>query len=387
MIKTCIYLIFSISVLGTSIIAPAMGMLSTYFAGENETLIKLILTIPALTVIISCYFAIPLAAKYGKKNIVLLSLFIYAFAGCASAFSENIYSMLLWRALLGVGIGFLTPLSQTLPADFFTGEERQETYAKSGSSISLGNVTFITLAGFLASYSWRYSFAIYLVGFIVMLFVFYFLPNKATITSKTCYKDINQSSINTLTLDKRIYYVGIALFFFMSSVFVLFTNLAILIDERNLGTPTLAGYILATNSFCSFFVSYNLVKLRKKFGKFLYPLIPFFVTCAHCTIYFATSAKMLFLAQILNAIAMGIALPLASILIAEFSNEKNSVKGMAVMTVSIFLGQLASPFISSYLPVFSGIQPSGAVFLSVGLFAFIVFIAFTFKVLFSIKKQ
>ncbi len=370
MIKATIYLISSISVLGTAIITPAMGTLAEYFAEANETLVKLILTIPALTVILTCFFAIPLSKKFGKKNMLLLSLFIFAVAGFASAFTTDIYSMLFWRAMLGVGIGLLTPISQTLPTDYFTGEERQITYARCGSSISVGNVTFVLLAGILATYSWRYTFYIYLVGFIVLFAVFFTLPKHATVVEKSEQKSQHP-------LNPAVYLVAIALFLFMSSFYVMLTNIAIVVDKRNIGTPSLVGYIVATHSFSAFFISYNFVKIRKFFKKYIYIFIPLFTGVAHILIFFATSAYMFFIAMACNAIALGITMPLSSILVSEFSGKSNIVKGMAVMTVSIFVGQLASPFVSSYLPTFasfSGANNVGSVFFTVAIISFIFFI-------------
>ncbi len=379
MIKLIIYLIFSISVLGTSIISPAMGTLSAHFSDVNQTLVQLILTIPALTVIFSCFFSIKLTKKFGKKNTLLFALFLYGFAGCASAFAHDIYSMLFFRALLGVGIGILMPLSQTLPSDFFKGTERQIVYARAGSSISLGNMVFITLAGILASYSWNYTFAIYLVGFIVMLVVFFFLPKHATIIDK-------EEKTKAKALNPQVYLVGAALFIFMATVYVLFANLAILMDKRNIGTVAMAGYILATNSLVSFFISFNLVKIRKILGKYIYPLVPLLIVCAHALIYFSDSVSQLFIAQICNAIAMGITMPLSSIAISEFSDKSNITKGMAVMTVSIFLGQLASPFLSSYLPLFSGFNKVGGIFFTIAIFMSLIFFITLFYVLFLFPK-
>ncbi len=370
MIKASIYLISSISVLGTAIIAPAMGTLAHYFADTNQTLVKLILTIPAIFVIFTCFFSTLLAKKFGKKNILLLSLFIFGASGFAGAFATDIYTMLFSRAMLGVGLGLLTPISQTLPADFFTGEEKQITYARAGSSISVGNVTFVLLAGFLATYSWRYTFYIYLVGFIVLFAVFFFLPREATIVEK------NEEQGNQ-ALNPSVYLVGIALFLFMISFYVILTNLAIVVDKRDIGSPRLVGYIIATNSFTSFFVSYNLVKIRKFLGKFVYSAIPLFLFFAHILIYLASSAPLLFLAMMCNALALGLIMPLSSILISDMSGKSNMVKGMAVMTVSIFLGQFASPFISSYLPSFKFLaleKSVGDIFFTLACVAFTTFL-------------
>ncbi len=113
-----IYFCASISILASAIIAPAMGVISDFLGeGINETLIRLILPMPSLLVIPSCILAIPLCKKYGKKRILICALFIYGVMGCLVGFMSNIYSILVARALFGIGIGLLSPIAPMLFLD------------------------------------------------------------------------------------------------------------------------------------------------------------------------------------------------------------------------------------------------------------------------------
>ncbi len=370
MIKICIYLIASISVLGTSIISPAMGALNVYFEGVNPTLIQLILTMPALIVIPSSYFAFPLCQKFGKKNVLMFAILLFAVIGSSAGFVSNIYSILALRALLGVGIGLIMPISSSLPSDFFTGIEKNVVMARQGSSISLGNMVCILISGWFAYFSWRYAFLAYLVAIPILFAVYFFIPKEKNIESKALETEkCKQSEIPFIC-----YFIIVCMAFFTVSMFGYFTNIAILINERNLGNSTTAGYLLALGSFSSFIVSFSLHKIITRLKSYTFLLIPICASISFYIVSFAHTQMQIFIAGILNSISIGVCMPLSAIMLSNSVDKAQLVKVMAFYTISLFLGQFLSPILLEFSPQILPHLERGNIFLNLATLHLIFFI-------------
>ena len=62
-----------------------------------------------------------LADRFGRKTILVPSLFLFAIAGFACAFAPNFQILLGWRFLQGIGAASLEALALTLICDLYTG--------------------------------------------------------------------------------------------------------------------------------------------------------------------------------------------------------------------------------------------------------------------------
>ncbi len=367
LLKFTIYFIASVTVLGSAIIAPAMGTISEYFSDADPTLVRLIVTMPGLFVIPCCLITSVCCIRFGKKNVLLFALALYAIAGCLGGFMSDIYSILASRALVGIGVGLLTPISQSLPADFYTGSEKEEVIARASGSISLGNFLFMPLSGFLATFSWRYSFFAYGLVFIILICAFLFIPKN--VAKNNTIEDIKKIENNAPDgIPFSVICICIAMFFSLVTMYLIMANLAIIIDVRGLGTPTIAGYALATTSISAFFVSYNLSRIKGLFKQYIYTIIPLAFAITYLLIYFANSIAMIFLAQITNAFAIGLLMPSASIAIMQRVKQENVVKAMSIMSMCTFFGSFMSPIIYTYLPAMPNHGGIAKDFYTTGLF-------------------
>ncbi|MCE7010339.1 MFS transporter [Kibdelosporangium philippinense] len=76
---------------------------------------------------------------------------LYALAGTAGYFVNDLYVLLATRALLGVAVGgIMTAISATI-TDWFEGARRASFLGPQQAFASLGGVIFLPLAGVLAA--------------------------------------------------------------------------------------------------------------------------------------------------------------------------------------------------------------------------------------------
>jgi len=176
LIRASILSISLLTVMASAAVSPALAKIKQAFVGVDITLIKLVLTLPSLLIIPSSLIGGLLASRMKKKYLLLLGLAIYFLGGVGGGFARSINELLLIRALFGIGAGLIIPLSTSLIADFYEGEERAKMMGYSGSVSHFGGVIFLLLSGWLACVSWRYAFGVYALALVIILMVLLWLP-------------------------------------------------------------------------------------------------------------------------------------------------------------------------------------------------------------------
>ncbi len=384
MIKLCLYLTASISVLGNALIAPALGAMQVHFADVDPLLIRLIISISSLFMIPSALLSNSLAQRFGSKNILLSGLLLFGISGVMAGLLSNIYAILASRAFLGFSIGLIAPISQAYPTYLFDGEEKNTILARQSSSISIGNLFCGLLAGYLAYFSWRYSFSVYAIAFPVFIVTYLNLPDiekEEKINTQLSKEDKK----NDYKIPSNVRVNLLLMFVYMIIFYAFITNIALIIEEREIGSPKLAGYAFALTNLCSFFCSYNFSHIFRKFGKYTLLLGTSAMTIGYALLYFAHSIPLILLACMVNAIFMGLTMPYNNIDISKKVEKRLLVKVMSSQMVCLSLGQFTSPLIMQYIPKFPNYGGSDGKFLSLSFIAFSATILFF--VLFSLQKK
>ncbi len=176
MLKPTILSVSLLTIMASAAVAPALGKIRLAFPDANATLIKLVLTLPPLFIVPFSLFSGWLSMRVNKKVLMIIGLVIYLIAGCGGGFARSIKELLIIRAILGVGVGLIMPLSTTLVGDFFSGAVRSRMIGLAASVQNLGGVIFQIVAGYLAVISWRYTFGVYSLALVILILIIGFLP-------------------------------------------------------------------------------------------------------------------------------------------------------------------------------------------------------------------
>src|SRR5699024_12224344 len=94
MLKPTIISIAMATVMAGAAISPALGLIAAHFSDADPVLIKLVLTVPSLTIIPFSFVSSYLTKKISKRSIVLLGLAIYVISGVGAQFSNTIEVLL-----------------------------------------------------------------------------------------------------------------------------------------------------------------------------------------------------------------------------------------------------------------------------------------------------
>jgi len=102
-----------------------------------------------------------LAAKFGRKNVLLTAIVGFVAASVLCGLAQSLNQIVAFRLLQGLFGASLVPLSQGILLDIYTAEERGSAMALFGVSVMVGPVLGPVIGGWLTdNISWRWVFYI-----------------------------------------------------------------------------------------------------------------------------------------------------------------------------------------------------------------------------------
>ena len=156
----------TLAVMGISVLGPVVPLLLAQFksAPYHEYLVMGgILTMPAIWVLLFSPVAGLMADRFGRRNLLVAAMIVYAFVGMAPAFLDNLYAIIASRVAVGICESIVMTVSTTLISDYFTGRARERWLASQTAVASVSALGIIYLGGhFGAAYGWRGPFYLYI---------------------------------------------------------------------------------------------------------------------------------------------------------------------------------------------------------------------------------
>jgi len=179
----------TMAVMGVSVLTPVVHLLLEEFKSvqyHDYLVIGGVLTMPAIWILLFSPLAGWLADRFGRRDVLLLSMVVYAFVGIAPVFLDNLYAIIVTRAGVGICESIVLTVSTTMISDFFKGRVRERWMASQTAVASLSALGIIYLGGQLgAAYGWRGPFYLYLYSLVLAFAVFVFIWEPAADPSET----------------------------------------------------------------------------------------------------------------------------------------------------------------------------------------------------------
>ena len=368
-LKLTLLLVSSLTIMSVITISPALPQMVIAFSDVKnaEFLVKLVLTLPALMIAIFAPITGRLIDRYGRLGILRLSLILYAISGTAGYFLNNLYHILISRALLGISVGMSMTIVITLIADYFDGKERQKFVGLQIAFMSMGGILFIGLGGILADLSWRYPFIIYLSSLLILPLTIMFLHEPAVIEKRN---QVNQHArspgiiwmlfINTMLMWIIFFLIPVQIPFYLKAIGV----------EKN----AWIGAAIAMSTACSAVssISYSRIKGRFSFLS-IFSMGYLLLAAGFVCISISNTYVLVVIAMMLSGLGMGMMIPNTNMWVMKIAPPEIRGKEIGKLTTFWFFGQFLSPII--IFPVLNILSLSSTFMLASG-FLFLMSIGF-----------
>ncbi len=263
-----IYIIFGITltaIMGVTSIAPALPSISRSL-GVSTGQIGLLITFFTLPGILFTPFLGILADRYGRKRILIPSLFLFGLAGTACAFSTSFEQLLWFRFFQGMGGAALGVLNLTLIGDIYPKDIRATVMGYNGGVLSVGTAFYPAVGGALTLLGWNYPFFLTLLAIPVGLFTLFSL--RAPKISEPLKLHLYFSEIKSALASRLV--AGLFTCIFLTFIMLYggyITFFTILLDERFNQSAIMIGFILSGSSFITAFTSAQLGRLTARFSE------------------------------------------------------------------------------------------------------------------------
>ena len=341
-------IIFSITltaVMGLTTISPAFPKIAQALNIGMDR-IGLILAVFALPgIILTPIFGI-LADRFGRKRILIPSLFLFSMAGVMCAFARSFDVLLILRFFEGVGAASLGALNVTLIGDIFKGKMRVAAMGYNASILSIGTAMFPLIGGGLANIEWYYPFFLPAFAFIVGLTTLFLLKNPEP-KSNTNLKDYF-SSIRIVLKNKKVFSILLAslgsyiVLFGSFLTYIPFLVINILPDSK----PFIIGIVLSSMSLTTAFITLFLKNITKKIELTNLLKISFVLYSVSLMIIpFINDFRFIFIPTIIYGVAQGFFLPVTQTLLAEWTIDSNRAAVMSFNRMISQIGQTVGPLL------------------------------------------
>jgi MFS family permease len=324
---------------GTMIAAPAVKLLAVAFPDTNSLLIQWVVTLSSLFILPTLFMAGFLSRRFSRKNILIIGLLLYLIGGIGPAFSSSFSLILVFRAILGVSIGLISPTFNTLIAENFQGKERTRMMGSVTAINGIGGAIFLSIGGIIASYGWREVFFTYMYAVILLILVLLFLPKFPPIPTH------EHGAKSSAKLPLFFYVVAIAGGIHAMLYFLIPTNLSLYLTDNGIGSVSTVGYLSALSLIGVFISGLVITPLTQLVRKMLVPLALMVMAVGFLLISMAHSVWTAAIAVFLIGFAEGLFYPITFNKTAEMVPKGSLMTAISLLLSCIYTFQFLSPLL------------------------------------------
>ena len=353
-------------------IVTALPHLKDYFTQTQniEFLARLMLTLPSLAIAFLAPILGHFVYKFGRKKSALLALTLFSIMGSSGIFLETMNLLLFSRFMLGIAIAVLMIVSTSLIGDYFQGEARHKFMGQQGIFISLGGVIFVVGGGILSDINWRYSFAIYTIGFLLIPLVYTYLNEKVI----TNFDEEDDTDINS-----NLFVIYFLAFLLMLFFYILPTQIPFLIMNHFESSGTMAGAIIATAFISNGIGAITFRKFKQRFSHAqIYIIGMLIIGFGFIAIGLVHNVYYFFLTSPIMGFGGGILMTNMTAWMLSRTHHTQRIHKSAYLTSALFLGQFFSPIIFHPVVSYFSIE-NFFIVIGIGLLSIILISYFVFK--------
>ncbi|WP_181646867.1 MFS transporter [Helicobacter sp. 16-1353] len=390
----------AMTVLGSTAIAPSLPNLQAHFKNVDkiEVLSKLVLTMPAIFVVIVSPISGFLFDKFARLKLIFPCIILWSISGVAGFFLDNVYYILISRAIFGIATAFVMTGSSALIADYYKGIRREKALSMQGFFNAFGGALFLVLGGILSNIGWQYPFLVYFLGFVIFILALKYLfepkriaqtkpkkqdssESKLAIESKTTTKDLSNSGFHFWTFFP-VYTFG---FLGMAMFYIVPTQMPFFIISILHKGGELVGISLAISSIFTAISSLFYARLRQYFRlEYMYCIGFMSMGFGYFLISIFHNYVLLLVGLIFIGAALGILLVSGSSWLFSMTNDYNRAKAFGFLVSAVFMGQFLSPIITQPVTNLVGLID---MFLVFSMFLFVLGVGFLIKGIKGMKKK
>ncbi len=335
-----------IAVMGISSITPAFPGIIRYFGISPQQVGWLVAAFTLPGIFLTPVTGI-LADRFGRKLVLVPSLFIFGLAGFLCSFMRDFHLLLAFLFIEGIGASGLSSIGITLIGDLFSGEKRTTLMGYNASILSIGTAAYPALGGFIASWGWQYIFWLPLLAIPLAIYVIFGLHTPEPMEQqgiieyfRRIWGKINQRSVWALFL------VNMLIFVMLYGAYL--TYFPVMLAERLQATSFHIGISMSVMSLVTATMSSQLGRLSNMFSsKRLLMFGAVFYMGSMLIMLFVSNWVQVIVSVFVFGLGHGPMVPSIHNLLVGFASIKERAAFMSVNSMVLRIGQTIGPVLIS----------------------------------------
>lgn len=328
---------------GNAATTPALQAIQEAMPAVAPVLIQNIATVAALFLALAPPIYARLLEVIGKKKIFYIGAVLFLVGGIGPYFfHESIWVILVFRALLGLGGGILTPLATDLVVDFFEGDERNTMQGLVSAIISLSGIMFTALGGWLTGYHWTYCFLAYAVGIIFIVIAAILVPEpdrKAKIAAEEGSETVRAK------LPGRVWPFFILLLLYFMAWASITTNGAMVVGGERMADAASIGLMFSGMMVADLVVSVLFGAMFKKLRFNLFPIANILGVVALLMCWKAPSFPVYVASALILGASLGMNMPTIVTKVTQCVPYSAAPKAIGWVFFAVGFGQFLQPIV------------------------------------------
>ena len=295
-----------------------------------------------------------LSDKHGRKNLIIVGLFIFGLSQLAFGLSTQLWMLYTARFFSGLGAAFLVPPTMAFVADITTVEERGKGMGLLGASMSLGFMIGPAIGGALSKVSLAFPFyfatGAALTAALISIFALPNLPPQAAAEPGT--KKMRENLFQQLKRSTATPYfiMFIIMFVFSFGLANFQSTISLYLDGKFDYTPPQIAAVITVGGFVGVIAQTFIVNpLFKRFGEMRVILVNLVIAAIGMLwILFVNSFTMIIIVCMVFFTATALLRPAVNTLVSKLAgDEQGFAAGM--ITAYMSLGNMIGPALAGVL--------------------------------------
>ena len=362
-------------------VAPAIDMINTtVFPGSSLSLIQTVMS--SLPSILSVLAGIISSVLIGfgvlsKKGALVAGLFFVVLTGVvAIVMHTQLWQLVLYSVILGVGMGAFIPAAQSIMVDNFDEKERQFMSGLQFSFLNGGGILMSIVGGILTTFIWFGGYIVLLAAFPVAVFAIFSVP-----ADKKNKRSLSGEKPKRNKLPRDVYYYAALSLIHILLYNVGTSNISTHIVAHGLGDAASAGVATALMMGGGVVMGIFFFKVSSALRDQIFALsfVAIFVGYTMLNV-FSSSFFMVCVAMVILGTSLSMVVPQIIYRVSNIVDPTNSaIATMYIASVMPGLGGFLSPLVFTELISRVGINTTDA------RYQFVAFIALALTVLLSLN--
>jgi MFS family permease len=358
-----------------AVIAPVLNLMREGL-GVAPASVGLIITTHGLFMALFSPLMGSLIDRLGTRRPYILGLMAYGLAGGSGLFINSYWVLIASRAVLGIALAAVFTAITVWILNSFHGMERDRIMGWRGSAQSLGGVIWPLIGGALGGVSWKFPFAVYLLGLLLGLLAILYVPEPESQTSRKTQTD--DASVLKIFRESPVIWAIYSLMFLASvNLYVLVIFLPQLLETLGVTGTFHIGLLIATMTSTAGLIAfvYGRIKSHLSFRAIVLAATVIW-TAALVNISRADSMPVIAVSMAVFGAGHGLVMPTVMLWIGEAVPVAFRGRFSSYLGTFGYLGQFSSPILFSPVLYLTGLRGVFVTAAGIGLLLFLTFLIF-----------